>query len=153
MFISELISRLIEHYLECNDGEICNSYIVDESHEFKEELVKNSENILFFKGYLITSQDYNAIKPKLDKAYKVCKNISILNLFLNPKIVEIILGEYPEIVFYPVYHSSLLDSQIRDILESQFTDKHSFNTEFLDAESICMVFRKKMLHYFDDNDN
>ena len=150
MYITEILSRLIEHYSQSNDDEIYNCYIVDEAHEFKEELVKTSENIIFFKNSLITTEDLATIKEKLDKAYKVCKNIAFLCLFLNPTIVEEIIKNYPEINFYPIYHSNLLNVNIKKILDEQFSDNHSFNSDLLDSESMCRVFRKKMLNYIDE---
>ncbi len=106
---------------------------------------------MFFRNSLITQSDLNIIYEKLTQAYKSCKNITMLSIFLCPAIVDKLLKDFPNLKFFTIYNSNLFDSMIKEKLEA-FNDKseYSYSKEFKGSESLCHLFRKQMFSYLDD---
>lgn len=133
------------------DNELESCYILDEIHDVNVKILANSTNVLFFRNSLITQSDLEVVLEKLTLAYKSCKNITILSIFLCPAIVDKLLSSFPGLKFFTIYNSNLFDSMIKQKLEA-FNDKseYSYSKEFKGSESLCHLFRKQMLSYLDD---
>lgn len=133
------------------DNELESCYILDEIHEVNVKILANSTNVLFFRNSLITQSDLEVVLEKLTLAYKSCKNITMLSIFLCPAIVDKLLCDFPGLKFFTIYNSNLFDSMIKQKLEA-FNDKseYSYSKEFKGSESLCHLFRKQMLSYLDD---
>lgn len=101
---------------------------------------------------LITESDIEVIKEKLKHAFKYHPNISMMTIFLNPFIVELLLKEFPKLKFITVFISTLFDSKIKNKLEEyRKNEDYSYNKEYLGGESMCQLFRKQMFLYNDDD--
>ena len=148
MFATELIQSLITHYN--NENGMDNCYILDETQDINKDILKNSQNIVIFRHSLITELDLEKIKNHLSHSYDKDKKISFLSTFLNPKVVRDTLKMYPNIVFFTIFNSSLFDLKIKEKFD-ETNEEYFFGKDFMDAISMCKLFRQMMFSYIDDN--
>jgi hypothetical protein len=148
MFALNLLQSLVD--LFTSNIELINSYIMDDYHEISESVLDNSKNIIYFKAFLISEEDFEQINHNLK--YSAIKKMYMLSLFLNPEIVKKINTIYPNLVFYTIFHSNLINERNRDkLLADEKEVDYSYNRGFMGSEYLCKLFRKLIFNFFDDN--
>ena len=149
MFSQSLIQNLIDLYT--GDLELVSCYILDELQDVNHTILANSRNIIYFRSCLVSESDIEIINEKLKYSSK--KNMTILSIYLNPDIVKSLLISYPNLTFFSVFHSHLLNNENRDrLINNDNKDvEYSYSKDYMGTESMCQQFRKLIFNFFDDN--
>lgn len=124
---------------------------MDELHDINEKIMNSSNQTVFFRSCLISTNDLESIKEKLYFVAEKSKNVFLLTVFLSPEVVKTISSKFTNVIFFTVYHSELFSINFKENLEEMGkTEEYSFNKEFLSSESMCNLFRKQMFSFYDD---
>jgi hypothetical protein len=146
MFSNTLIQSLIDLFTDKVD--LDNSYIMDNCHELNLSILNNSKNIIYFRNCIVSEEDV-----ELNKAYfehSKNKKLYILTVFLNPLIVTTLNEKYPNLTFFTIYNSSLLNSNNRNKILKDEDIEYSYNSGFMGSDYMSKLFRKLIFNFFDD---
>jgi len=146
LFANTYIQLLIDLFTDTI--ELSNCYIVDTSHEINQNILKNSKNVIFFKNCLISEEDIQESKEILLKL--TSHKTFVLSIFLNPSVVKSLLQINPNLVFFTIYHSELLNNSNRSIILCNESDEYSYNSGFMSNDYLNKLFRKLIFNFFDD---